>query len=96
MPHVVVDIDTDVPPERMMEAATDFTERRPEFRAAGAPRVEWLFIGLAAFFFLLGHPAAFGTIAFGSLFIAALLHERRASCVRAQALPNWSRPALTE
>jgi len=30
MPHVVVDVDTDVPPERMMEAATDFTERRPE------------------------------------------------------------------
>ena len=30
MPHVVVDIDTDVPPERMMKAATDFTDRRPE------------------------------------------------------------------
>ena len=30
MPHVVVEVDTDVPPERMMEAATDFTERRPE------------------------------------------------------------------
>jgi hypothetical protein len=30
MPHAVVDVDTDVPPERMMEEATDFTERRPE------------------------------------------------------------------
>jgi hypothetical protein len=30
MPHVVVEVDTDVPPERMMEAATDFSERRPE------------------------------------------------------------------
>ena len=48
-------------------------------RAARAPRAEWLFIGLAAFFFLLGHPAPFGTIAFGSLFIAAVIHERQAS-----------------
>ena len=30
MPHVVVEVDTDVPAERMMEAATDFSERRPE------------------------------------------------------------------
>jgi hypothetical protein len=30
MPHVVIDVDTDVRPERMMEAATDFSERRPE------------------------------------------------------------------
>ena len=30
MPHVVIEVDTDVPPERMMEAATDFSERRPE------------------------------------------------------------------
>lgn len=66
-------------------------------RAAGAPRAEWLFIGLAAFFLLLGHPAPFGTIAFGSLFIAALLHERQAaSSVRARALSDTSRPALTE
>jgi hypothetical protein len=30
MPHVVVDVDADVPAERMMAAATDFSERRPE------------------------------------------------------------------
>jgi hypothetical protein len=45
-------------------------------RAAGAPRSEWLFLGLAAFFLLLGHPAPFGTLAFGCLFAAALVHER--------------------
>ena len=44
-------------------------------RAAGAPRSQWAFLGLAAVFFLLGHPAPFGTIAFGSLFVAALMHE---------------------
>ena len=30
MPHVVVDVDAEVPAERMMAAATDFSERRPE------------------------------------------------------------------
>jgi len=30
MPRVVVDVDADVPPGRMMAAATDFSERRPE------------------------------------------------------------------
>jgi hypothetical protein len=30
MPHVVVDLDTGVPAEQMMAAATDFSERRPE------------------------------------------------------------------
>jgi hypothetical protein len=30
MPHVVVDIDSDIPPERMLAAATDFSERRPD------------------------------------------------------------------
>ena len=48
-------------------------------RAVGAPRSQWLFLGLSAFFFLLGHPAPFGTIAFGSLFVAALMHERQAT-----------------
>jgi hypothetical protein len=50
-------------------------------RSAQAPRAEWVFIGLAAVAFLLGHPAPFGTIAFGSLFIAALIHERQTSRV---------------
>lgn len=50
-------------------------------RAAGAPRSEWLFIGLAGFFLLLGHPAPFGTVAFGCLFIAAIIHERRSSAL---------------
>ena len=48
-------------------------------RAAGAPRLEWVCIGLAAFFLALGHPAPFGTIAFGCLFVAALIHVRRVS-----------------
>jgi hypothetical protein len=30
VPHVVVDVDTGVPAEQMMAAATDFSERRPE------------------------------------------------------------------
>jgi hypothetical protein len=48
-------------------------------RAARAPRAEWLLIGAAAIFLLLGHPAPSGTMAFGSLFVAALIHERQAS-----------------
>ena len=65
-------------------------------RAAGAPRAEWLFIGLAAFFFLLGHPAPFGTIVFGSLFVAALIHERRTSRVAGRSLSTSPQPTLTE
>jgi hypothetical protein len=30
MPHVVVDVDSKVPAERVLAAATDFSERRPE------------------------------------------------------------------
>jgi hypothetical protein len=30
MPHVVVEVDADVPADRVMAAATDFSERRPE------------------------------------------------------------------
>ena len=48
-------------------------------RAAGAPRLEWVCLGLATFFLALGHPAPFGTIAFGCLFVAALTHVRRDS-----------------
>jgi len=65
-------------------------------RAAHAPRSEWLCIGLAAVFFLLGHPAPFGTIAFGSLFIAALIHERQSSRASGEAVPHTSRPAFTK
>jgi hypothetical protein len=65
-------------------------------RAAGAPRPEWLFIGLAAFFLLLGHPAPFGMIAFGSLLIAALIHEQQASRVLRRPLPSATQPALPE
>jgi hypothetical protein len=52
-------------------------------RRQGAPRREWIFIGLAALFLLGGHPFPQGTLAFGCLFVAALLHERRAREVRA-------------
>ena len=65
-------------------------------RGARAPRLEWVFLGLAAFFFLLGHPAPFGTLAFGSLFVAALIHERQSSHVPGRELPDGPRPALTK
>jgi hypothetical protein len=45
-------------------------------RRAGAPRSEWVFILLAGVFLMGGHPFPFGTIAFGCLFVAALLHVR--------------------
>jgi hypothetical protein len=48
-------------------------------RRAGAPRSHWILLALAAVFLLGGHPAPFGTLAFGSLLLAALLHERHAS-----------------
>jgi len=32
MPQVVVDVDSDVPAERVLAAATDFSERRPDLR----------------------------------------------------------------
>lgn len=63
-------------------------------RAAGAARAQWIFLGLAAFFLMLGHPAPFGTLAFGSLFIAALVHERHAS--RPSPSATGVAPALTE
>jgi hypothetical protein len=46
-------------------------------RGHGAPRREWILIGLAAVFLLGGHPFPLGTLAFGSFFVAALLHELR-------------------
>jgi hypothetical protein len=48
-------------------------------RREGAPRREWIFIGLAALFLLGGHPFPAGTLAFGCFFLAALLYEFRAS-----------------
>ena len=65
-------------------------------RAAGAPRAQWVFLGLATLFLMLGHPAPFGTLAFGSLFLAAGTHERQASRVSRQPRPITSQPALTE
>lgn len=65
-------------------------------RAAGASRSQWVFLGLAAFFLLLGHPAPFGTLAFGSLFVAALMHEVQASRGPERALPDTSQPALSK
>ena len=61
-------------------------------RAAGASRSQWVLIGLAAFFLLLGHPAPFGTLAFGSLFLAAVIHERHASRVPGQPRPPIPQP----
>jgi hypothetical protein len=51
-------------------------------RRQGAPRREWILIGLAAVFLLGGHPFPQGTLAFGCFFIGALLHEWRAGEVR--------------
>lgn len=65
-------------------------------RAAGAPRAQWIFIGLAVAFLLLGHPAPFGTLAFGSLFLAAVVHERQASRVPRQPVARSSQPMLHE
>jgi hypothetical protein len=48
-------------------------------RRQGAPRREWIFIGLAALFLLGGHPFPQGTLAFGCFFIGARLHELRGS-----------------
>jgi len=47
-------------------------------------------------FLLMGHPAPFGTLAFGSLFLAGVLQERQASRVSSRGLGHSSRPALTE
>jgi hypothetical protein len=47
-------------------------------RRAGASRAQWLLLALAGVFFLGGHPFPFGTLAFGCLFLAALLLEWRA------------------
>ena len=56
-------------------------------RAAGAARVQWVLLALAAFFLLFGHPAPFGTLAFASLFIAAVLHERGVAVVSRAGAP---------
>jgi hypothetical protein len=48
-------------------------------RRMGAPRSQWIFIALAALFLMGGHPAPAGTLAFGCLFVAALLRERSAA-----------------
>ena len=50
-------------------------------RRQEAPRREWMFIGLAAVALLGGHPFPAGTLAFGSLFVAALLHELRSHSI---------------
>ena len=54
-------------------------------RRQGAPRREWILIGLAAVFLLGGHPFPAGTLAFGCLFVAALLYEWRVREVRGDA-----------
>ena len=48
-------------------------------RRQRAPQREWILIGFAAVFLMGGHPFPQGTLAFGCLFIGALLHEFRAS-----------------
>ena len=46
-------------------------------RRLGASRPEWIALALAAVFLLGGHPFPWGTLAFGSLFVAVLFHEWR-------------------
>ena len=48
-------------------------------RRGGAPRSQWIALALAALFLLAGHPFPGGTLAFGCLFLAALLRERHVS-----------------
>jgi MFS family permease len=48
-------------------------------RRQGAPRLEWIFVGLAAVLLTGGHPFPAGTLAFGCFSAAALLHEFRGS-----------------
>lgn len=61
-----------------------------EARRRGAPRSEWILLALAAAFLLVGHPFPGGTLAFGSLFIAALLHEIRTASERpAESEVQW-------
>jgi hypothetical protein len=46
-------------------------------RRLGASRLEWIAVALAAVFLLGGHSFPWGTLAFGSLFVAVLFHEWR-------------------
>jgi hypothetical protein len=64
-------------------------------RAMGTSRAQWAFLGFAAFFLMLGHPAPFGTLAFGSLFIAVVILELRSPRPRGPALEETSPPGLT-
>ncbi len=48
-------------------------------RRGQAVRSEWVLIALAGLMLMGGHPFPFGTIAFGCLFLAAVLHVRRTS-----------------
>ena len=48
-------------------------------RRLGASRPEWIALALAAVFLMGGHPFPWGTLAFGSLFVAVLVHEWRAA-----------------
>jgi len=48
-------------------------------RRTGAPRPQWILMGLAALFLMGGHPSPFGSLAFGCLFLAGLHLELRAS-----------------
>jgi hypothetical protein len=44
-------------------------------RRLGASRLEWIAVALAAVLLLGGHPFPWGTLAFGSFFVAVLFHE---------------------
>ena len=46
-------------------------------RRRGASRPEWIALALAAVLLMGGHPFPWGTLAFGSLFVAVVLHEWR-------------------
>jgi len=67
-------------------------------RRQGAPRREWILLGLAALFLLGGHPFPFGTIAFGCFFVGALLHEFRAAgpAIRSRGAQGLGQERLVE
>ena len=63
-------------------------------RRAGARRAEWVLVALAGVVLMGGHPFPLGTIAFGCLFLAALLQcgraaSRRRSSTRPECALSW-------
>jgi hypothetical protein len=57
-------------------------------RRQGAPRSEWILIGVSAVAFMGGHPFLAGSLTFSTLFLAAFLHTLRSRSSRSRGLPT--------